>query len=103
LTYPDHSSEAIATSATWNGRYYECYLCHRGFTTIRGLNQHLESPAHKQKIYHCPNRQCGRELVSLAALFNHLESESCGYIRFEKVQQSIGGFLTDRQKLIGFA
>ncbi|KAF1983621.1 zinc finger protein [Aulographum hederae CBS 113979] len=103
LTYPDQPSSGIATAATWNGHRYECYLCHRSFTSTRALDQHLASPVHQQKVYHCPNRQCGRDLVSLAALFNHLESESCGFIRFEKVQQNVNGFLTGKQRLIAFS
>lgn len=51
------------------------------------LNLHLNSPAHREKIYHCPNtRGCNKEFVSLGALFNHLESEACGYMRFGGVQ-----------------
>jgi hypothetical protein len=42
-------------------------------------------------------------MVTLAALFNHLESESCGFVRFESVQRSAGEFLMGRQRLIGFA
>lgn len=36
-----------ATARAWNGRHYECYFCHRGFGSLRGLNQHLASPARK--------------------------------------------------------
>ena len=79
-----------ATAETWNGDGYECYLCHREFNALSSLNQHLTSPAHRQKIYRCPNhRGCSLEFVSLAGLFNHLESESCGYIRFENVRKSL--------------
>ena len=34
-----------ANSRSWNGCAYECYLCHREFTTLGGLNQHLNSQA----------------------------------------------------------
>ncbi|KAF2752916.1 hypothetical protein EJ05DRAFT_422990, partial [Pseudovirgaria hyperparasitica] len=87
IEYPEFETQNIATGATWNGFSYECYLCHREFDTVRQLNQHLGSPAHSQKLYHCSNGKCGSEFVSLAALFNHLESESCNLVRFEKVQQ----------------
>ncbi|KAJ5160854.1 uncharacterized protein N7482_007858 [Penicillium canariense] len=80
--------EYEATSAAWNGHHWECYLCHKQLKTVTSLNQHLNSPVHQQKVYHCPNRKnCGKEFVSLAALFNHLESESCKIMRFERVQQ----------------
>ncbi|KAA8894569.1 hypothetical protein FN846DRAFT_402905 [Sphaerosporella brunnea] len=96
-------SEMSATERSWNGYNYECYLCHREFSELRTLNRHLNSPIHQQKLYHCPNRQCSREFVSLAAMFNHLESETCQFIRFGQVQQRVTGILTGRQRLIGFS
>ena len=105
LTYPGSDSETIATPATWNGYSYECYLCHRAFGKLSSLNQHLESPAHKQTLYRCPNsRKCGKEFVTLAGLFNHLESESCSFMRFEKVGNAVGWLLNpNSRKMIGFA
>jgi hypothetical protein len=102
LTYVDSDIQNIATSATWNGSSYECYICHRDYDTLRALNQHLNSLVHSEKLYHCPNRSCNREFVRLASLFNHLESESCNFVRFEKVQQHVHNFITGRQKLLGF-
>ncbi|KAF3392826.1 hypothetical protein F1880_008543 [Penicillium rolfsii] len=82
------ASTYTATNAAYNGQAWECYMCHREFMSSRALNQHANSPVHQQSIYHCPNlaRRCGKQFVSLAGFFNHLESESCGFIRFEKVQ-----------------
>ncbi|KAF7719456.1 Zinc finger C2H2 type domain-containing protein [Penicillium ucsense] len=89
-----HSSSATSTTyeyevtnAAYNGAAWECYICHREFRSSAALRQHVNSPTHQQRIYRCPNgtARCGREFVSLAALFNHLESESCGFMRFEKV------------------
>ena len=102
LTYPDSTTQDIATNAAWNGDGYECYLCHREYRTLQALNQHLHSPAHSKKLYHCPNRKCNHEFISLAALFNHLESESCNFVRSETVQQKVHGIITGRQKLLGF-
>jgi C2H2 type zinc-finger (2 copies) len=94
--------DTYATFRTWNGYAYECYLCHRDFHSLRALNQHLNSPAHQQKYYHCPNKRgCGKDFVTLAALFNHLESESCGFMRFENVNKSANEFLTGK-KMITF-
>ncbi|KAI2464899.1 hypothetical protein F4781DRAFT_411154 [Annulohypoxylon bovei var. microspora] len=91
-----------ATALAWNGHSYECYLCHRKFQQITSLNQHLGSAAHQQNLYHCPNRiVCGREFSTLAALMNHLESESCGYTKFENVQRSAKN-ITNLNRLIGF-
>ena len=33
-----------ATSKAWNGYAWECYFCHRKFSSLAGLNQHLNSP-----------------------------------------------------------
>ena len=102
LTCPSSGTQDIATGATWNGFNYECYLCHRECSTLQGLNQHLSSLAHSEKLYHCPNRDCTGQFVRLASLFNHLESESCNFVRFEKVQKHVHDFITGRQKLISF-
>jgi hypothetical protein len=104
LTYPTSSSStSTVTSAAWNQDTgdYECYLCHRGFSSLKGLNQHVNSPAHRAKAYYCPGRACAKELTALAGLFNHLESETCGAVRFEAVQRNVGGFLSGR-RTIGF-
>lgn len=103
LTYPETDMQSIATCASWNGSKYECYLCHRGYGTLRALNQHLNSPAHSEKLYHCPNRSCNGQFVRLASLFNHLESESCHFMRFEKVQQQVHNLVTGKRQLISFA
>lgn len=109
-----------ATARAWNPyeRAYECYLCTRTFGQLSSLNQHLQSPAREflcslvvfclivltpcadqQKLYHCP--KCPKEFVSLAAIINHFESESCGYTRFRSVQKGIQG-LTDGSRLLAF-
>ncbi|PWY87239.1 hypothetical protein BO94DRAFT_585793 [Aspergillus sclerotioniger CBS 115572] len=101
--HDDDNAKYSATDHAFNGYYWECYICHRGFNTMTALNQHLNSTVHKQKLYHCPNvkGRCRKEFVTLAALFNHLESESCGFMRFEKVQlQAQNVFAGNR--LIGF-
>ncbi|KAI1174358.1 hypothetical protein F4777DRAFT_554212 [Nemania sp. FL0916] len=82
-----------ASERSWNGYYYQCYFCHRNFNTLYSLNQHLASPVHQQKYYHCPNPNCRKEFTTLAAVCNHLESESCGYMRFETVQTQFQGIM----------
>lgn len=100
LTWCDEDNgNYTATSATYNGHQYECYLCHREYQTLRALNQHLGSPTHKQRIYHCFGRGCARQFTALAALFSHLESESCGATRFNVVQQNVNGMLTGRRMI----
>jgi hypothetical protein len=87
----EYNTTYEATERTWNGRGYECYLCHLAYTSLAGLNLHVAS-AHKQNLYHCPKRICAKEFVSLAGLFNHLESESCGYTKFEAVNSGVNRF-----------
>ncbi|KAJ5949262.1 hypothetical protein N7454_000846, partial [Penicillium verhagenii] len=86
--------EYVPTQRAFNGRMWESYICHKEFGTSRALTQHINSPIHKHKIYHCPNFRCGKEFTALAALFNHLESESCNMMRFENVF-SLRATLTD--------
>ena len=93
--------ETWAKEGAWNGEYYECYLCHREFRQMADLNKHINSPVHQQKIYHCPNGRCGSEFVSLAGLCNHLESESCGFMRLERVQHNASNLFTGK-RLLGF-
>ncbi|EKD19942.1 uncharacterized protein L3040_002379 [Drepanopeziza brunnea f. sp. 'multigermtubi'] len=76
-----------ATERSWNGRHYECYLCAKQFGTLQGVNAHLASPVHEQKIYRCPKGSCGREYKALSGLVQHVESEICGVMRFAQVQK----------------
>jgi len=88
LTMPGYDRvETIATSRSWNGHSFECYLCHREFNSLKGLNQHIQSPAHEQPLYHCPNARCARPFKVLSGLVQHVESETCGFMRFMQVQQ----------------
>lgn len=88
IEYPSSNSNTIASERSWNGYQYECALCARGFNTLSALNQHLNSPAHEQRLYRCPGRGCGREFIVLSGLVQHVESESCGVMRFANVQSA---------------
>lgn len=81
-------------AATWNGDGYECSACDCVFDRAHSLLQHLGSAlAHRRELYHCPKKRCAKKFPSLAALFNHLESETCGFARFDNVQKNASGFL----------
>jgi len=97
------STQIWATQRNWNGYAYECSLCHRDFRAIGALNTHLQSPAHEGKIYRCPTawRGCNTQFKTLSALFQHVESESCGVHRFQKNLQNAIGSLTDGMRRIG--
>ncbi|KID93622.1 Zinc finger, double-stranded RNA binding protein, partial [Metarhizium majus ARSEF 297] len=90
-----------ATEKAWNSiaEAYQCYLCARLFGKLTSLNQHLSSPIHYQRLYHCPNSRCRREFTTLAAVINHLESESCEYMRFEAVQKNVERILDPRRMI----
>ncbi|KZT03222.1 zinc finger protein, partial [Laetiporus sulphureus 93-53] len=85
-----------ATSLSWNGSKFECVLCHKEFSHLGCLNQHLNSPAHDEEIYKCPRgwQGCGTEFCMLSALCHHVESEQCGVHRFNKAVQEMVGSLT---------
>lgn len=62
---------------------------------------HLNSTVHQQTLYHCPNRNCNRDFKALAGVINHLESESCGFMRFDSVQRKVGS-IVDARYMISF-
>ncbi|PFH57421.1 hypothetical protein XA68_15099 [Ophiocordyceps unilateralis] len=88
-----------ATERCFNGDAYECYFCHREFRRLSHLSQHLNSPTHQSKLYHCPNRSCRQEFKTLAGIVNHFESESCGVTRFDRIQNQMAGYLSGRRLL----
>ena len=94
--------ETWDTGNAWNGYRFECYLCHKEFNTYKSLDQHLESPAHQQNLYHCPNPKCRMHFKTLAAIFNHLESESCAFIKFAAVKENVNRFFSNSQARIAF-
>jgi hypothetical protein len=89
--YPfDNDTRYVATSRTWNGSAFECYLCHKCFRQLKDLNAHLASPVHTgAKMYHCPPRGCGVKFNTLSGLMRHIEDESCGVRRFRFVEKAI--------------
>lgn len=101
--HPEETTTYKANHLAYNGDAWECYICHSQFSSLHRLNMHLNSPTHKEKVYHCPNHRggCPKQFVSLARLFNHLESETCSFMRFDKVQQHVGRIL-DGRRLIAF-
>ncbi|KAM4058336.1 zinc-finger double-stranded RNA-binding domain-containing protein [Hirsutella rhossiliensis] len=93
------SYEYEVDSGSWNGRGYECFICGRVFGRLSSLEQHLNSPIHQQELYHCPNTSCCMNFKTLAGIINHLESESCRFIKFERVQRSVNNFVSSNRLL----
>jgi hypothetical protein len=50
-------------------------------------------------LYHCPNPRCRVEFKTLGAIINHLESETCGAMRFDAVQRRIGDIVSGKRLL----
>jgi DNA-directed RNA polymerase subunit RPC12/RpoP len=93
LTYTSTSDNFtyIADEEAFNGYSFECALCHRGFSTLKGLNQHLNSPAHEAKDFRCP--KCKHKFTVVSALIQHIESGSCG-LATETTVRRIGEVVT---------
>ncbi|RFN50083.1 zinc finger protein [Fusarium flagelliforme] len=91
LAWEGEKTYSINPRLAWNHwvKAYECYLCHKLYSSLHGLKMHLESPRHQQKLYHCMKPSCSREFTTLAALINHLESEVCKLVRFQQVQKVV--------------
>ncbi|KAJ7652618.1 hypothetical protein B0H17DRAFT_957783 [Mycena rosella] len=89
----------FATSASWNGAEYECYLCHRGYHSLAALNQHLASPRHEDKIYVCPLSSCREHFSTLSALCQHIESGRCGVSKFKVVQNTMDNLMGSMRRL----
>ncbi|KAI9435082.1 hypothetical protein H4582DRAFT_1972752 [Lactarius indigo] len=83
------NTSSWATELSWNGRAYECFLCHSVFKTLDSLNRHLKSPVHHEKIYRCPKQDCRVEFPTLSALCQHVERGTCGVGRFSQVRNAM--------------
>ncbi|TFK42099.1 hypothetical protein BDQ12DRAFT_625021 [Crucibulum laeve] len=88
-----------ASDKAWNGYSYECYLCQGTYRTLAGLNQHLASPCHQDKIYICPASACRQRFTTLSALCQHIESEKCGVHRFKAVGNVMDGMMNKMRML----
>jgi hypothetical protein len=86
---PPPSAKIWATGRSWNGEAYECFLCNAMFRTLAGLNQHLQSPRHEERIYRCPKSDCRIQFVALSALCQHVEGGSCGVRMFREVRNTM--------------
>lgn len=86
---PPIEPEYWATDLSFNGRAYECFLCHNQFRTLHSLNAHLQSPRHLSHIYHCPMKGCNIEYSVLSALCQHVERGECGVRKNHVVQNMI--------------
>ncbi|KAA1467238.1 hypothetical protein DENSPDRAFT_769372 [Dentipellis sp. KUC8613] len=89
-----------ATELAFNGNAYECYLCHRTFRTLAGLNAHLDSPAHDADEFKCP--KCKRQFKLVSGLIQHVESEACGLARFKQVEDQTRALTAQFTRMLTF-
>lgn len=88
---PKRAITSLATSLSFNGKGFECSLCHREFVTLAALNSHIASPVHDEKIYRCPKewKGCGKEYSALSVLCHHVEGQKCGIREFSDPMQQV--------------
>ncbi|KAI2626858.1 hypothetical protein GGS21DRAFT_545932 [Xylaria nigripes] len=91
LTEWTGSTQYEASSSSYNAdrEGWECSICLKLFKKPQSLRQHLGSPIHQVNLYHCPSPPCKKQFTTLAGFIHHLESEACGYTRFDGVQRII--------------
>ncbi|KAK6502062.1 hypothetical protein TWF481_009875 [Arthrobotrys musiformis] len=100
----------------------QCQICSKTFRTIKDLQQHIESPVHAPKIYHCqlsfilglePKKPI-KQFKTLGGLVSHIENGTCrgGNMAFDmalgmlgKLAEELGFPATNeaQQKLITIA
>ncbi|KAF9553923.1 hypothetical protein CPC08DRAFT_210016 [Agrocybe pediades] len=72
-----------ATTSSWNGTQFQCFMCSRGFKSLVQLNNHLRSPVHDQKEFKCP--KCKTKFALISGLVQHLESRACGLSNADEI------------------
>jgi hypothetical protein len=97
------NGEFLATDMAFNGLYWECYISYKEHKGVISLKEHLNSSVHQQRFYHRSGltSKCGKNFATLVGLFNHLESDACGLMRVERVQEHVVNVISGR-KLITF-
>ena len=102
---PNSTSSRRLSDSSFPALRLLCPLCPIGrkpFKTLEALGNHLSSPAHSPKIFHCPLALAGYEdegkvsqlikyFSTLSGLLQHLESGACqgGNITFRKTVEYI--------------
>ena len=100
---PSTTSQLFATEASFNG---SCYICpfvvcrKRKFNNLSSLNKHLNSPAHDENQFKCPD--CFRKFKLISGFIQHIEGHTCvdsGSATFEQIELQIGSladFFSDK-------
>lgn len=117
----DQAQRWKASDSAYNGSGWACGFagCGRVCRKRKDLDRHLNSPAHYTPVYHCPNNNISRrrgysgaiggggnycsssaDFKTLASVISHLESETCGFMPFGKVQKCMRGVVTGKMKVL---
>ena len=78
------SSSGETVTQTNSGGGFSCSYCNKKFQTQRQLRDHLNSPVHAAKIFHCPTDLGGQPHASgekkfkiVSGMVQHLEGDAC--------------------------
>jgi hypothetical protein len=97
---PPESTRLLATEISWNGSSYGCFLCPSTFTSLKGLNMHLESQKHDEAIYRCPNKEhCRKEFKALSILCSHIQNNKCGVMQLQYATEAMESLVAGLKEL----
>ncbi|KAK1507578.1 hypothetical protein CTAM01_02690 [Colletotrichum tamarilloi] len=89
----------IQVTFAFETKTFNCSLCSGRFAILEQSNQHLKSPKHQQNVYCCPGLGCPKELSTLAAVTELLQSEGCNIMTFEAVQETAARMFHPRRTM----
>lgn len=88
----DPYQKYMATEDTKNAdNRYDCHFCPGlDFSTLKQLNQHLQTPKHSNRIpglYTCPG--CKNEMQTLSGLLQHVDMAGCRVRKNAEVRDAL--------------
>ncbi|PFH47511.1 hypothetical protein AMATHDRAFT_67591 [Amanita thiersii Skay4041] len=76
-----------STAQSFNGKGFECCVCHKTFHSRQSLEAHLNSPVHDEDQFKCP--KCRMQFKLVSGLVQHIESEACGISSLMDVERRL--------------
>ncbi|KAH6910625.1 hypothetical protein BKA70DRAFT_1270977 [Coprinopsis sp. MPI-PUGE-AT-0042] len=80
-----------AKDTSYNGKH---------FRPLASLHAHLNSAAHDDDEFKCPQEKCGRQFTLISALIQHVESETCGLTDMVQIQGWFDGLAAQFDRLL---
>ncbi|KAH6916598.1 hypothetical protein BKA70DRAFT_1485117 [Coprinopsis sp. MPI-PUGE-AT-0042] len=93
--FPPPPTEVVfqPSTASWNGRTFECYLCHEEFRTLALLTAHVTNPLPHQYFQplgrKCPEPTCNVWNDRLHDWWKHIDEGTCGVQRFSRKEDAM--------------